>query len=78
VILAVDNLPCEIPVDASKDFGDALVRFVPALARCDWSKPLEALGLPPEMRSALIVHRGRLTPEYAYLESHLEAALGRD
>lgn len=74
VILAVDNLPCEIPVDASKDFGDALVRFVPALARCDWSRPLEALDLPPEMRRALIVHRGRLTPAFAYLEAHLEAA----
>ena len=47
---------------------------VPALARCDWSRPLEALELPPEMRRALIVHRGSLTPEFAYLESHLEAA----
>lgn len=78
VILAVDNLPCEIPVDASKDFGDALLRFVPALARCDWSQPFESLGLPPEIRRAVIVHRGRLTPDFAYLEKHIEAALRRD
>ena len=38
VILAVDNLPCELPVDASQHFGDALLRFIPALARCDWSR----------------------------------------
>ena len=71
VILAVDNLPCELPVDASQHFGDALLRFIPALARCDWSRPLESLELADEMRRALVVHRGRLTPPYAYLERHL-------
>jgi alpha-aminoadipic semialdehyde synthase len=71
VILAVDNLPCELPVDASQHFGDALLRFVPALARCDWTRPFEALDLPDEMRRALVVHRGRLTPSYVDLERHL-------
>jgi alpha-aminoadipic semialdehyde synthase len=67
VILAVDNLPCELPVDASQHFGDALLRFLPALARCDWSRPFDALSLPDEIRRAVIVHRGRLTPRFAYL-----------
>ncbi len=71
VILAVDNLPCELPVDASQHFGDALLRFLPALARCDWSRPLEGLEVADEIRRALIVHRGRLTPLYAGLETHL-------
>ena len=71
VILAVDNLPCEIPVDASQHFGDALLRFLPALARCEWSRPFEALDLADEIRRAVIVHRGRLTPSYAYLERYL-------
>ena len=71
VILAVDNLPCEIPVDASQHFGDVLLRFLPALARCDWSRPFEALDVQDEIRRAVVVHRGRLTPKYAYLERHL-------
>jgi len=71
VILAVDNLPCELPVDASRSFGDALLRFLPALARCDWTLPVESLGLPDEILRAVIVHRGRLTPPFAYLERHL-------
>jgi alpha-aminoadipic semialdehyde synthase len=71
VILAVDNLPCELPVDASQHFGDALLRFLPALARCDWSRPFETLDLQDEIRRAVIVHRGRLTPKYAYLARHL-------
>jgi alpha-aminoadipic semialdehyde synthase len=71
VILAVDNLPCELPVDASQHFGDALLRFLPSLARCDWSQPFESLVLADEIRRAVIVHRGRLTPRYAHLASHL-------
>ena len=72
MILAVDNLPCELPVDASQHFGDALLRFLPALARCDWSAPVRrALDLPDEIRRAVIVHRGRLTPSYAHIARHL-------
>ena len=71
VILAVDNLPCELPVDASQHFGDALLRFLPALSRCDWSRPFEALDLQDEIRRAVVVHRGRLTPPYASLARHL-------
>ena len=73
VILAVDNLPCELPVDASQHFGDALLRFVPPLARCDWSAPYEKLPLPDELKRAVIVHRGALTPPFSYLERHLPA-----
>jgi len=73
VILAVDNLPCELPVDASQHFGDALLRFMPALARCDWTRDYEALPLPAEIHRAVIVHRGRLTPPFASLERHLAA-----
>src|SRR5258706_2855232 len=71
VILAVDNLPCELPVDASQHFGDALLRFVPSLARCDWSRPLESLDVQEEIRRAIVVHRGRLTPRYASIAKHL-------
>ncbi len=71
VILAVDNLPCELPVDASQHFGDALLRFVPSLARCDWSLPFASLDVQDEIRRAVVVHRGRLTPRYAGIAEHL-------
>jgi saccharopine dehydrogenase (NAD+, L-lysine-forming) len=74
VVLAVDNLPCELPIDASQFFGDSLVRFVGPLARCDWSVPLDQLNLPPELRRAVIVHGGELTPAYRYLEQALAQA----
>ncbi len=71
VVLAVDNLPCELPADASEHFGEMLLPFVPALARCDWDAPIASLDLPPEILRAVIVHRGKLAPAFAYLESHL-------
>lgn len=71
VILAVDNLPCELPVDASQHFGDALLRFLPALSRCDWSRPFVSLDIQDEIRRAVIVHRGSFSPSFAHLERHL-------
>jgi alpha-aminoadipic semialdehyde synthase len=73
VVLAVDNLPTELPLEASQHFGDSLVGFVPPLARCDWSAPYEQLNLPPEIRRAIIVHRGELTPDWKGLEAGLRA-----
>jgi len=71
VIMAVDNLPCELPLGSSREFGVALMPFVPVLAGTDFARPLEELGLPPEIRRGLILHRGRLTPEFAYIERYL-------
>ncbi|HEU4521571.1 MAG TPA: bifunctional lysine ketoglutarate reductase /saccharopine dehydrogenase family protein [Thermoanaerobaculia bacterium] len=74
VIMAVDNLPCELPVEASQHFGDSLLRFVPALSRCNWSAPLDELDVPDELRRAVILHRGELTPRYRYLEQPVRTA----
>jgi alpha-aminoadipic semialdehyde synthase len=69
VVLAVDNLPCQLPVEASEHFGDGLSRFMPALVRCDWEQPFERLALPDALRRAVVVHRGRLTPGFSWLEA---------
>ncbi len=72
-VLAVDILPAELPRDASEEFARALGRFVPAIARADYSVAFEELALPPEIKRAVIVHRGQLTPDYRHLASHLES-----
>ena len=71
VVMAVDNLPCELPVESSEHFGDSLLRFVPPLARCNWDAPLEDLDLPRELRDAIVAHRGELVPAFAGLERFL-------
>lgn len=77
-VMAVDNLPCELSIDASKEFSTPLRGFVPALAAADWRAPFAELNLPSALRRAVVTHRGELTPDYHYLERHLElAGLGR-
>jgi len=71
VVMAVDNLPCELPVEATRHFGDQLLRFLPAVARCDWAAPLPSLELPEEVRRAVVCHRGELARAYRYLEEPL-------
>jgi len=74
VVLAVDILPAELPREASEEFSAALAHFLPALARADFSVPFERLDLPQELLRAVIVHRGKLTPDFCYLEAHLAAS----
>lgn len=73
LIMAVDILPSELPRDSSAGFADVLINYVKAIADCDFSEDFETLDLPRAIKSALILHRGELTPQYKYLESHLKA-----
>jgi len=70
-VMAVGNLPTELPLDASEHFSEALEPFVPALAAADLEAPFEQVDLPAPIRRAVIVWRGELTPDYAYLADDL-------
>ena len=71
ILLAVDNLPAELPRDASEYFSAALSPFVPGILRADFSKPLAESGLPPEIINAVIVYNGQLSEHYLYLSKYL-------
>ncbi len=76
VVLAVDILPSELPCDASEYFSGVLMKYVPAVAQADYSVPFEELALPPEIKRAVIVYQGKLTPDYRYLEQYLHIQEG--
>ncbi len=69
--LAVDNLPTEIAKDSSVAFGDALMPFVPGIVNADYDLPFAEINLPPEIKRAVIVYKGELTPDYEYLQEYL-------
>jgi saccharopine dehydrogenase (NAD+, L-lysine-forming) len=75
-ILAVDILPTELPREASEEFSRALAPFVADIAKTNFSAPFDDLTLPAPIKRAVIAHRGELTPEFAYLKEHLDAAAG--
>jgi alanine dehydrogenase len=72
VILATDNLPCELPKESSESFSDVLLGFIPAIASADTGADLTNSGLPGEIQRATIVWRGRLTGPFEYLLKKLE------
>jgi saccharopine dehydrogenase (NAD+, L-lysine-forming) len=72
VILAVDNLPCELALEASQYFSDALARFIPAIARENYKAAFDKCSLPEEIRKAVILWKGKLTPDYLYMAAFLE------
>ncbi len=68
-VMAVDILPTELPREASAAFSSALAPLVPELARHDFRTGIE--GLSGVLRRAVVVDRGRLSPDYAYLAEYL-------
>lgn len=71
-IMAVDNLPCEVPRESSEYFSRVLSEMIPALARADFRVGFESLLLPPHLKKAVIAHRGALAPDYRYLQEYLD------
>ena len=71
VVMAVDNLPCEFPAESSKAFSEALIPFLPAIIKADYSVDFNQLNLPDEIKKAVILYNGKLTPDYQYINSFL-------
>lgn len=70
-IMAIDNLPAEFAAEASAAFGYSLLPFMPALATADFSLPFARCPLPPEIKNAVIVYKGKLTHKYQHLQEFL-------
>ena len=71
LVMAVDILPSELPRDSSQAFGNALVDFIQPIAKADFALGFEELELPPPIKKAMILHKGKLTPEYEYIQQYL-------
>jgi saccharopine dehydrogenase (NAD+, L-lysine-forming) len=70
-IMAIDNLPCEFPLESSQYLSAVLRDIVCDLAAADWQTDFERLNLPAHLKRAVIVYQGELTPAYRYLQPHL-------
>lgn len=64
-VMAVDNLPCELPKDASEDFGEEMIKHIlPTLLDEDVDKVIAR---------ATICKNGSLTNDYHYLSDYVKA-----
>jgi saccharopine dehydrogenase (NAD+, L-lysine-forming) len=71
VILAVPNLPAELPRESSADFARRLKPYVAAVARADWRGSFDAVELPAPIKAATILYHGGFTPRYEHLEDYI-------
>ena len=72
VVMAVDNLPCELPRESSQSFSETVLRFVPDIMKADFNvDDFDKLALPFEIKNAVILYKGRLTPNYKYINKYL-------
>jgi alanine dehydrogenase len=63
-VMAVDNLPCELPKDSSEDFGSQMLNEIfPLLFNCNNSDVI---------KGATICDNGDLTSDFEYLRDFLE------
>lgn len=69
-IMAVDNLPCELPRNASRDFGRNIIDYVfPQFFNSDEGDMLE---------KATIAKAGKLTEKYKYLQEYADSAINKE
>jgi len=71
VVMAVDNLPCELPKESSIAFSNSLIEFVPPIVKADFSVDFNKLKLPSEIKKAVVLYHGKLTPDYSYINKYL-------
>lgn len=59
--MAIEGLPGELPIDASKMFENSLENFIPTLVNSDFSSPD---SFPEHLRTGLVILDGNITPQY--------------
>ena len=70
-VMSIDNLPCELSLDASEHFSQKLEEYTPHLMKMDLSLPFAELVLPEEIKRSVIVYNGELTEKFQYLNDFL-------
>lgn len=66
-VMAVDNLPCELPKDASEGFGDMFLKnVIPAFFNNDKDGILER---------ATLTNKGQLTERFSYLQQYVDGEI---
>jgi alpha-aminoadipic semialdehyde synthase len=72
LVLGVDNLPSELPRDASEHFGAALLPLIPPVLQSKGDAELS--DLPAELKRACLFSGGKYMPKWSYIARLREAA----
>ncbi|KAM7325471.1 hypothetical protein ACRRTK_015724 [Alexandromys fortis] len=73
LMCSIDNLPAQLPIEATEYFGDMLYPYVEEMLLSDASQPLESQNFSPVVRDAVITSNGVLTDKYKYIQKLRES-----
>ncbi|XP_055078467.1 alpha-aminoadipic semialdehyde synthase, mitochondrial [Periophthalmus magnuspinnatus] len=68
LMCSIDNLPAQLPIEATEYFGDRLFPYIWEMLPSDATRPLEEEEFSPQVRDAVITSNGKLTPKFAYID----------
>ncbi|NP_001085980.1 aminoadipate-semialdehyde synthase L homeolog isoform X2 [Xenopus laevis] len=73
LMCSIDNLPAQLPIEATEYFGDMLFPYIEEMLMSDDMKPMEQQTFSPVVRNAVIASSGCLTPKYKYIQKLRES-----
>lgn len=68
LMCSIDNLPAQLPIEATEYFGDRLFPYIWEMLPSDATRPLPEEEFSPQVRDAVITSNGVLTPKFEYIE----------
>ncbi|XP_058796549.1 alpha-aminoadipic semialdehyde synthase, mitochondrial isoform X2 [Phymastichus coffea] len=67
LVCSIDNMPTQLPREATDFFGDLLFPYALDVIRSDARRPLDEHDFTPAVLGAIIASNGQLTPSYQYI-----------
>ncbi|XP_036374134.1 alpha-aminoadipic semialdehyde synthase, mitochondrial [Megalops cyprinoides] len=67
LMCSIDNLPAQLPIEATEYFGDRLCPYISEMLQSDATRPLDQEEFSPQVRDAVITSNGKLTPKFEYI-----------
>lgn len=69
LMCSIDNLPAQLPIEATEYFGDKLCPYLWEMLPSDATQPFEKeSSFTPVIRNAVIASNGALTPKFKYIQ----------
>ncbi|XP_030588201.1 alpha-aminoadipic semialdehyde synthase, mitochondrial isoform X2 [Archocentrus centrarchus] len=68
LMCSIDNLPAQLPIEATEYFGDRLFPYIWEMLPSDAMRPMDEEEFSPQVRDAVITSNGKLTPKFEYIE----------
>ncbi|XP_054153876.1 alpha-aminoadipic semialdehyde synthase, mitochondrial-like [Oppia nitens] len=67
LVCSIDNMPTQLPLEATQSFGDLLKPYIDDIINSDATKPFESCNFGSVVKNATIASNGLLTPNFEYI-----------